>query len=232
MMHKGVNIMENTQQTNKSKRIISIVLNVLYYIVIVFLLSFSIVTILSRGEGKIPNVFGRGYLAVQTDSMEGTEKDSFKVGDLIFVRLLNDKSREKLEVGDVVTYFDSSIRSLNTHRIVEIIDTSVGKSIITQGDKAGAPRDSARPIEDILAVYTGKSSGTGRFILFLNTKLGFGMLIVLPVLLLFIYQGFKVYQLLKVEKPEALDIEKERERIRQELLEEMKQTEESKETTE
>lgn len=215
--------MEQTQKPNQTKKIVTIVLTVLYYIFIVVLLTFSIITISSRGEDKIPNLFGKGYLAVRTDSMDGENKDSFKVGDLIYVKLLNEKSREQLKVGDVVTYFDHAIRSLNTHRIVEINDTPSGKSIVTQGDKAGLPRDSARPIEDILAVYTGKNPGAGKFIFFLNSRLGFGLLIVLPVFLLFVFQGYRVYVLYQANKKPALDYEAEKEKLRQEILEELAQ---------
>ncbi len=39
---------------------------------------------------------------------------------MIFVKLLDETDRENLSVGDIVTYYDMSIRAFNTHRIVEI----------------------------------------------------------------------------------------------------------------
>ena len=52
-------------------------------------------------------------------------------------------------------------------------------------------------------------------------------MIVLPVLALFIFQSVRVYLLYKEKKTatEAIDIEAERERIRQEILEEMAEKE-------
>lgn len=226
--------MEQTKEISPAIKITKIGLTVLYYLLLLALLTFSIMTIASSGERQIPNLFGRGYLSVQTDSMNGDNKDSFDTGDLIYVRILNDKRRDNLKVGDIVTFYDATIKALNTHRIVEIDETSTGKAVITQGDKAGAPRDPSRPIEDMLAVYTGQNKGGGKFIDFIQSKLGFGLLIVLPVFILFVVQGVRIYILYKGNKEEkdAVDLEAEKEKLRaqilQELAEEKKKDEEGK----
>ncbi|MGI6360369.1 MAG: signal peptidase I [Acholeplasmatales bacterium] len=218
---------QTSSMKDTTMKVLKIVGQVFYYVVIVVILTFSIITIASREEDKIPNLFGKGFLAVQTDSMSGSNKDSFNAGDLIYVRLLSDKGREKLEVGDVVTYFDEAIRALNTHRIIEINGTGDEMTVITKGDKEGLGRDVERPVDKILAVYTGKTPKLGKFISFLNTKLGFGLVIVLPVLALFIFQSVRVYLLYKEKKTatSAIDIDAERERIRQEILKEMAEKE-------
>ncbi len=218
---------QTSSMKDTTMKVLKIVGQVFYYVVIVVILTFSIITIASREEDKIPNLFGRGFLAVQTDSMSGSNKDSFNAGDLIYVKLLSDKGREKLEVGDVVTYFDEAIRALNTHRIIEINGTGDEMTVITKGDKEGLGRDVERPVDKMLAVYTGKTPRLGKFISFLNTRLGFGLVIVLPVLALFIFQSVRVYLLYKEKKTatSAIDIEAERERIRQEILKEMAEQE-------
>ncbi|MCK9234581.1 MAG: hypothetical protein M0O98_05270, partial [Acholeplasmataceae bacterium] len=78
---------------------------------------------------------------------------------------------------------------------------------------------------DILALYTGKKIGkVGYALAFLNTKMGFGLIIVLPIFLLFVYQGVKVLLLVKEgKKPSELDIEAEKERLRAEILAELKE---------
>lgn len=213
--------MEKTSE-NKSRQIFKIVLSVLYYFVIVLLLAFSIITITSREPDKIPNVFGKGFLAVQSNSMEGNERDSFNKGDLIFVKLLNTKSREKLEIGDIVTFFDENLNALNTHRIVSI----EGNYYHTQGDNRSVSTspDRARTNSEFIAVYSSKVRGVGKVIDFLNTKAGFGLLIVLPIFILFIYQGVKVLLLVNEnKKPSEFDIEAEKERLRAELLKELKE---------
>ena len=50
-----------------------------------------------EGEEDIPNLFGRGYLAVLSDSMTTDGEDSIDKGDLLYVRILTDETRAKLE---------------------------------------------------------------------------------------------------------------------------------------
>ena len=127
--------------------------NVIFYSVLVFLFLLSIANI-NAGAGKngIPNIFGTGFLSVQTDSMDaGVDalpdyyKDykikPFKSGDLVVCNILNDSKRQSLQVGDVITFQDSTIFKgevvFNTHRIV-YMDRDENNNItrlVTEGDK-------------------------------------------------------------------------------------------------
>lgn len=228
--------MEQVKDNSQIKRILKIVLTVLYYVFIVVLLTFSIVTIASRGEEDIPNLFGRGYLAVLTDSMTTDGEDSIDVGDLLYVRILNDEMRSELEVGDVVTYYDRSIHRFNTHEIVKVTKNENGETIgvVTKGRKPGAPMD--QPIDQPMSVamvkaeLTDVKKGGGKFIIFLQSTAGFGLLIVLPVFILFVIQGIRFYVIIKGDKKpvEAIDLEAEREKIRAQILQEMAEEENKK----
>jgi signal peptidase len=101
-------------------------------------------------NGGFPNIFGKGFLAVQTDSMtrDGDRLDDlyadyeigeFARGDLLYANVVNEKNINDLKVGDVVTFFDSSINALNTHRII-IVDIEDGKvtRVVLQGDLAAS----------------------------------------------------------------------------------------------
>jgi signal peptidase len=224
--------MEQVKDNSHIKRISKIVLTVLYYVFIVVLLTFSIVTIASRGEGNIPNLFGRGYLAVLTDSMTTDGEDSIDVGDLLYVRILNDEMRSELEVGDVVTFYDSRNKIFNTHEIVEVTKNENGEtvSVVTQGRKEGAPKDEAMSVLMVKAKLTDVKKGGGRFIIFLQSTAGFGLLIVLPVFILFVIQGIRFYLIIKGDKKpvEAIDLEAEREKIRAQILQEMAEEENKK----
>lgn len=123
---------------------VKIALNVIFYALILLVLLFSISNIRAKNKNdQIPNIFGKGYLNVISDSMTGDNKDSFNAGDMIIVNVASEKKISKLKVGDVVTFFDSSIASnkgagtaLNTHRIVYIGQNSEGTTIYyTMGDK-------------------------------------------------------------------------------------------------
>lgn len=262
------------KEMSKGWKITSIVLNVVFYVFIAILLLFSISNLKMKDELSIPSLFGKGYLTVQTSSMEGEEEDSFTRDDLIFVKVVNDKNREKLvsglEVGDIITfayYSDEIGRTiLNTHRIVGNSYDSEGKKYyITQGDKYGM--DPAKKYEkdcdistkdpnysdyyetisaeNIKAIYTGKMEGTGRTMKFLQTSNGFLLCIVLPTALFFIFEAVVLvmnFMKIKNEKNELArqkeheedlarikaDLEAEKEKMRAEILAEMKKEQEEK----
>ncbi|MFA5693194.1 MAG: signal peptidase I [Acholeplasmataceae bacterium] len=209
------------KEPNKALKITKITLNVIFYTIIALLLIYSIIIISSRGDNNIPNVFGNGFLAVETDSMVGDNNDSFNPGDLIFVKILSDSQKENLKVGDIITFKDPALqRRLNTHRIVDVRANGL---IQTQGDKYDEPDFYLLEHSDIVAKYTGKIGGLGKFSLFLETQLGFGLVIILPIFLMLIYQGYilfsNIFEIKKEKAKEELTLEKEK--MRQELLEEL-----------
>jgi len=146
---------EKTKKTPKQKVFFGLKIagNVVFYSVLVFLFLLSIANI-NAGAGKngIPNIFGTGFLSVQTNSMKASmdklndEYKNYKIkpfaaGDLVVVEVLNDSKRQCLQVGDVVT-FQATIEGnvvFDTHRIV-LIDKEEDKivRIITEGDMLAA----------------------------------------------------------------------------------------------
>lgn len=228
------------EKTNKSfKKGIKIALLSIFYLIIGFLLLFSIATLSVKTVKDIPNLFGKGFLAVheQADSMVGDNKDSFNPGDLVFVKVLSEKQKEALDLqklkdeGAVISFYDHNIRRINTHRVVGYNETT--KSLTTQGDNESSPDIIPVYRNDIIALYTGKAKGLGKPIAFMQTPLGFGLIVVMPTLALLIYQGIVLIRNIYISKEEKLklsleeNIDLERERIRAELLEEMKKEAES-----
>jgi signal peptidase len=217
--------------------------NVLFYGLIVLLLLFSIANLTVKSDKDIANVFGRGFLPVLSDSMEGDNADSFNKGDLLFVRTIKESQVDDLEIGDVVTFYDLSIAALNTHRVVEVTSSY----IVTQGDKANAinpyviaGNNAGKDYQivtynNVKAVHTGTWSGVGSAVNYLQTPVGFALFIILPVVILLAYQGFVLTKALLAVNKEKLeakyaedkeqslkDLEAEKEKIRKELLEELK----------
>ncbi len=137
---------QKTEKKNIVLKVVKICATTVFYLIILFIFLVSIANInAGKSTDSMPNIFGRGYLSVQSDSMNGSQKDSFKVNDMIVVKALNnDSKREKaakdLKIGDVVTFYDKNLTStkkLNTHRVVLIVYSSEGsvQSIYTMGDK-------------------------------------------------------------------------------------------------
>lgn len=123
---------------------VKIALNVVFYILILLVLLFSISNIRAKNKNdQIPNIFGKGYLNVLSDSMTGDNEDSFNTGDMIIVKIANKKNISKLEVGNIVAFYDYRLASnkgagsaLDTHRIVYIDKTNNDSYVYyTVGDK-------------------------------------------------------------------------------------------------
>lgn len=240
--------MEATKKTFSPKKVLFIVLNVFFYVIIFLLLLFSIANIRAKSVDDIPNVFGIGFLSVQSDSMNGSNPDSFNKGDLIFVKIVSDKDIEKLEVGDVISFYDMELKDFNTHRIVETGDDY----FVTQGDLAASdPATRYQPGQQndpntyelisknqVKSVYLSKWKGAGKPYDFIVKN--FLWMIVLPVALLVILEVvLLVRNILRMNEEkmkekyakasiEELD-EETKERLRKELLEELKKEQAQKE---
>jgi len=203
-----------------------------------------------KRDDDIPSIFGMGFLSVQSDSMKGNEEDSFAKGDLLFVNISNDKERNALEVGDIVTFWDTKIRALNTHRVVKIQDniifTQGDQVAITYPDKVFDPDvlvndENFYEImtrDEILAVHTSTWRGAGKALEFLQSPVGFAVFIVLPTFLVLVYEGILLARNIlsinkaKMEAKHQEDmklvqeqLEKEKEALRAKIMEEMKQEE-------
>ena len=227
-------------------KILKIAGNVLFYTLIVILLLFSVSNLSVKTNRDVANIFGKGFLPVISDSMEGNNEDSFNKGSLVFVTLLSDGAKDNLEVGDIVTFYDLNLSALNTHRVVHVTPSY----IVTQGDKAAASAPyvvggdntgvqyEIVTYDNIKAIHTGHVGGVGSAVSYLQTPTGFAIFVIAPVVLLLAYQGYVLTKTLlavnkeKIEAKHAVDkeqlLEAEKERIRKELLEELKKEESNK----
>ena len=161
-------VLDDTKKakTPKEKTIFGLEIagNVVFYAIILALLLFSIMNInAGSSNGGFPNIFGHGYLSVQSNSMSADleslpdeYKDysvgQFDKGDMIYVDVFKAKDINKLKVGDIVTFFDENLNALNSHRIVYMTYDADGnvKSFSLQGDYSASifgvynPTDSTR----------------------------------------------------------------------------------------
>lgn len=223
-------VIEDVKTRNMPLFVLKIVGNVIFYLIIIALLLFSIMNINggNRKEG-FPNIFGKGFLSVQSNSMDGDLDDSFKTGDLLLVNVFNKKDYNKLEVGQVVTFYDSNLEALNSHRIVYISRDTEGNivSLAVQGDVSVKnfgtydPTDDSKTqnnqfllnrgdianlsASDIKGVMTSIWRGTGSTLDFLQTN--WLWIFVLPVLLFLIFEVFMVVKNVMALKGEKQKLE-------------------------
>ena len=209
----------------QNKKIASKVINIFVWIVVGLILLVTISTITSKAQGY-SNLLGYTAYAVKSESMVGSNADSFNKGDLIFVKLLSDEEKANLEVGQVITFWDwidtngDGIKEheLNTHRIVSINEAT--GQITTKGDNNSDNDSTIRDIaEDVIGVYSSKIGYVGSFVLFIQSATGFLVFIVVPSLLIVLYcvylliKNFKVYN--KEKKTDELV------KLRQDVMKEL-----------
>ena len=187
---------EKEKQNVKStpKKVLSIVGNTLLWLFVAFAVLMTIFAITSRSNvDNVPSIGGKIIAPIVTDSM----KPTFKSGDLLIcdkLKTLDDQL--SLEEGDVVQF--RARRDLNgdgkndliAHRIIKVNYQDDGvtvKNYDLKGDN-DAGVETVNPV-DVVSKWNGtKIPGVGKFIFFLQTFLGFGLLIVLPLVLFFILE--------------------------------------------
>ena len=177
---------------SKAAKVLNTIVDIIVVLILVVSVLMVVLSLTTKSSG-VPNIFGYAPLSVASYSMEPT----INKGDLIFSKVTNDIGYE-YKVGDIVTFpiEIDGIETLNTHRIVEVIEDNGITYYKTQGDNK-----ETNPIADeemqtsatIVAIYTGnKVPGIGNFFGFIRTQLGFFLCVLLPMILFFVYEAIRV----------------------------------------
>lgn len=244
----------------KIKKIVTYVINAIAGLLCVIILTLAIFAITSKGKGYV-NYFGYAYFPVETDSMRYNNADgkydikdgsgnlvndpkySFNEGEIIQTKVLSDKEKTQLKVGDVITFWDQyqGQKFINTHRIVTVIAVSENDIVVkTKGDNAPDEDFTERGGTDIIGIYTGNASTVGgKFFMFLSSKTGFLVMCVIPSVAIMLYcLVLLVLSLMGISKEKAMeegqkikaDFEAEKEKMKLELLEQMRLEKEKEKT--
>ena len=203
----------------------------------VFMMIFTILTVTTVDKND-RSIFGMKFYIVQTDSMSLSEKNKdmdvhFNAGDIVIIK--NAKDRTALEPGDIIAFMSTNSASYGetvTHMIREVKKTDSGRVIgyVTFGTNTGVDDEALVEPEYILGVYSAKLPGVGNFFAFVKTTPGYIVCILVPFLLLILYNGVNVIRLFrqyKREQMEAMQAERDKidaeraeaQRMMQELLE-------------
>ena len=148
-------------ENKKKKRVGRIILNVIFYLIMVIFIAVLIFSLVEKISGKdIYPFFGYRGMIVKSGSMSFKYEDykefleghdeQFKINDLVFTRRLKDG--EEPDVYDIVTFKIGNETVI--HRVVEIkFDSVTGEKLyVTRGD-AAPKSDSPKKIEDITGIY-------------------------------------------------------------------------------
>lgn len=179
-----------------AKKALNIVINTLLWILVIIIAFFSIITFSTKGDGNVASLAGYTPMTVLTESMAPT----FEKDDLIIVRK---GDANTYQIGDVISFWTviDNKRVVNTHRIVNRIETGSSDSLMVQFETAGDNNNGVvDPLivsgGDIIGKYQFKVPFLGKVLGLLSSSVGFFLIIVLPLLAFFLYQLYRLINLM------------------------------------
>lgn len=166
-----------TAQMTKARKITLKVLHIKFTILVFLLVPLAIATLITSKTNILGNI--QSYV-VLTGSMTPT----IPVGSVVYV-----KKAQDYKIGDVIT-FNSQNGQRVTHRIASVEDSGY----VTRGDANNTTDKDLVSKTDIVGKNVFTLPYVGRAILFSKTPLGFGLIMVLPIL---IFIGFEIWNIKK-----------------------------------
>lgn len=223
-------------ENKKTKKLGSVVLDVLLYVFLAICIFCVVVTLFSKrdADGAV-EVFGYQMRVVTSESMakcEHTDVSAYKIKDLplrtmIFVKVMPDDPTEadewyrSLKVGDVLTFrFVYTTQVTITHRVVAITEKETGGFIIdlagdNVNDESGQlyqSIDTSIPYNTnyVIGKVVGQSYPLGVAMSFLMQPAGIILIIILPCVIILMMEVFKIIKVLSADKREKEREEKEK----------------------
>ena len=210
-----------------AKRILGIASRVLTLIIVavtVCMMAFTLFSTLTFDRND-RNLFGYRFYIVLSDSMSPSENNKdldvhFNAGDIVLSK--TPKDALSLQPGDVISFISQNSENFGetvTHMIKERRIGTNGQLLgyVTFGTNTGAIDQTLVEPEYVLGTYAGKLPGVGHFFRYLKTTPGYIICILIPFLLLILWQGVNTVRLFKQYKREQMaDMEAERAQIAEE----------------
>lgn len=218
----------------KAWNVISNLLIGLLAVVAVCMMIFTVVSVTTFDRSD-RSIFGYRMMVVLSDSMSATD---FKAGDLIFVKETDPKT---LKEGDVIAYTSQDSANYGTtvtHKIRRAATDEEGNpGFVTYGTTTGVDDPAVVTWQHILGQYRMKLPGVGTFFSYLKTVPGYLLFILIPFVILILFQGAGCVRAFREYREEQMaGIVSEREKLKEEKeanerilreLEEMRQQIES-----
>ena len=175
-------IHENLEETKKHRKIMGIVKNVSFGVIMAIIIPLFTLSLISKINGNVLMVGNNTMMVVASGSMSEKNpknkfisehpelNNQFKTFDIININKV--KNESDLQVADVIAYKnDKGVNII--HRITSIVEVNGEKHFVTQGD-ANSGEDAYRcTFKDVNGRYTGKRVPTiGIFIMFFQSYSG------------------------------------------------------------
>lgn len=223
-------------KSEKIKKILQIIINVLFYVIILLALFILIISITSKKDiDGTAIVFNHQLRFVQSDSMgkcDQTDVSKYKIKSLklktcIFIEVAPTEEDElnewydSLQVGDVLTIKYVYVKQETiTHRIKEIKPKETGGYIIIlEGDNKESDSNLLQQVIDtsqtnstnyIIGKVVGQNYLLGLLVYAFKTPVGIICLIIIPCLIIITFEVIKIIKVLNKDKKEKIIEEQEK----------------------
>ena len=223
----------------KNNKILNVALKVTTWMLIlfpVFMMLFTVITVTTVDKNDRV-IFGYKFYIVRTDSMKLNENNKdmdvhFQAGDIVLIKTVKDPTR--LQPGEIIAFISMGSENYGetvTHMIsrVEYNEDGSVNGYVTYGTATGDEDDAIVDPGFVLGSYAGKLPGVGNFFAYVKTTPGYILCILIPFLLLILYNcanAVRLFRKYKREQMEVMQAEKdqleaeraENQRMMQELL--------------
>ena len=227
---------ERAEKKSKIKTVCIIVIDVLFvcFFVLCMLALFLSVSAKKNADGAM-QLFGYELRLVESPSMEKcdqTDVSDFEIKDLpvhslVFIQTVPEeetKAKEwyaSLKAGDVLTFrYVYTTQETITHRIVEIRQNETGgHTIVLEGDNKNSQDGALQQVIDtsdtdspnyVIGKVTGKSLVLGFLITALKSPWGIVCIVIIPCLLIIVWEIVRVVSVFSSKKKEEIRAEQQK----------------------
>ena len=206
------------------KKALNVIKTIFLWAIVLVAVGMMIFTIVSVNtfDRNDRDIFGMRCYIVLSDSMSATD---FDAGDLVLVKEVDPTT---LQEGDIIAYQSQNSHNYGatvTHKIrAKTTDANGNPGFITYGTTTGVDDESVVTYPFILGKYQMSLPKVGTFFQFLKTPQGYIVCILIPFLLLIIYQGLncvKIFKMYKAEQVAQIQAEKDELEAQRKQSEEM-----------
>ena len=193
------------------KKVFHIIKTVFLWLLVLVAVAMMVFTVVSVNtfDRNDRDIFGLRCYIVLSDSMSATD---FDAGDLVLVKEVDPTT---LQEGDIIAYQSQNSENYGatvTHKIrAKTRDKNGNPGFITYGTTTGVDDETVVTYPFILGKYQMALPKVGTFFQFLKTPQGYIVCILIPFLLLILYQGLncvKIFKMYKAEQMAQLQAEK------------------------
>lgn len=223
-------------KNNLLKNVLKVGGDVLLFLVVAIALFVLIVSIAAKKDTDgTATVFGTQLRFVQSDSMapcdltdvSGFEIKSIPVKSCVFIEVVPEDAEKKaewykkLKVGDVLTFkYVYTKQETITHRIISIKDNGTGGYFITlEGDNKTSESNlltqtintsNTDGFNYIIGKVTGQNYALGLLVYAFKTPVGIVCLIIVPCLIIIVFEVLRIVRVFGGEKKEKIKAEQEK----------------------